>query len=802
MAMKSDGTSRVRPKAARRYGVALGLASGLLVGALPMPHALAQNGAVAQLVQQAEFWDAKQRPDLARDSWKRVLAADPDNAKALARLAVLEQQNGNAAEAQRYLDKLRAVAPDSPQIKQAQSELQGGGRAATLARARLLAQQGKAADAIGAYEQVFGGKTPPDDLGALEYYETMAGIESRYGEAREALATLAQRNAGDARYALTYARVLSYRASTRRDAIERLRGLSADAKYGADARRAWRQALIWLQATPADQPLYETYLATAGNDAEIAQKLAALKDARAGAAAAQASQTADAELSRAFGHLNDDELDAAEAGFERLIGGNGANAADARAGLGLVRLRQQRFGDASSLFDTAIRAKPGLEARYREARRTANFWNHVRSGERAAAAADTRRAESEYAAALAAPPPGGAPASVTRAYADALVANHKSTQAEQLLRTALKTQANQPELVGGLAGILIRSGRSDEANRLLAGAPESSRAEFRTAQAEIARQQAATLVQAGRNAEAEQKLREALVAAPESPWIRLDLARLYRRMGRDAEAESLLNAMVDASADTAQARLAQAYAYAESQRWYETLLALENVPPADRGADARTLQREAWVRYQVQRATQAAKQGDASHAAEWLGAAVDAAGNDPALASALAQGWSALGDPARAVAVMRRSFAKRGEPAVGDRIQYAALLLQLDQDAEFEAVSTTLIQRGGMTPQQATTLEDLIVGYRIKLADRARERGDFAGAYKQLREVVARYPQQPRVQMALSRLFASAGEPDKSLAIARSMMNPSGTGPEPSDDVLFASIDAALAAKDRDSAAR
>ncbi|NKF23728.1 cellulose biosynthesis protein BcsC [Solimonas marina] len=785
-------------RAAKQYGVALGLCSGL-IAASPLMAAWAQdNAAVSQLVQQAQFWDAKQRPDLALESWKRVLQADPNNAQALARLAEIENQNGNRGEAQRYLDTLRRVAPDSSATQRAQQQLSGATNAATISRARQLAQQGRAADAIGVYDQVFGGHQPPDDLTALEYYETMAGIESRYGEARDALAKLAQRNPDDPRYALTYARVLTYRANTRRDGIAKLREMAGDPKYGLDARKAWRQALIWLQATPADQALYQAYLDNAGNDPQVAEKLDALKNAKAGAVAAQASEAEGAELARAFRNLNAGELDAAESSFERLVGKGGSSAADARAGLGLIRLRQQRFKDATSLFDTAIRAKPSLEPRYREARRTALFWSRAHDAQRASDAGNTRSAEALYAQAVASPPPGGVPSAITRAYADTLVANNQSKLAEQQLRTGLRAHPNDPQLVSGLAALLYKGGRSDEASKLLATAPEASRAEFRTTQAELARQQAEALMAAGRNAEAEQKLREALTAAPESPWIRLDLARLYRRTGRDDDAEQLLNSMTEAAGNSAQAHLAQAYAFTEQQRWYDALMALEGLPTADRTPDARKLQREAWVRYQVQRSTQAAKQGDASHAAEWLGDAVTAAGDDPSLASALAQGWAALGDPARAVAVLRRSFAKRGEPDPGDRIQYAALLLQLDQDAEFEAVSTTLIQKGDMSPQQSKTLEDLIVGYRIKLADRAREEGNFGAAYKQLREVVARYPDQPRVQMALARLFASAGEPDKALAIARSLMSQ----PQPTDEQLYASIDAALAAGDKDTAAQ
>ncbi len=784
--------------AARHAGAALGLGV-VMAMALDPGIARAQNAAVSQLVQQAEFWDAKQRPELARDSWKRVLQSDADNAKALARLAALEEQAGNHAEAQEYLERLRKAAPNSPLLDQARKQMAGEGEAA-ISRARSLGRQGRGADALKVYEEAYGG-APAKDTDALEYYETMAGVDGRYENARDALGALAQRNAGDSRFELSYARVLTYRPAGRRDGIRRLQGLRDDPKLGNEARAAWRQALIWLEARPGDEPLYQDYLQTVGSDAELSRKQASLKEAGANAAAAQASEAAGAELARAFRSLDAGELDRAENGFERILARDPGNA-DARAGLGLIRLRQQRFNDATGLLDDAVRRKPALASRYREAQRTARFWSRAREGERAYEAGDLATAELRYGAAVGEPPASGADPTVLRAYATVLLENNKPELAEQQLRAGLAKYPQQPELLTGLAGILMRSGRSAEAGTLLAAAPESAKVELRGEQAEISRQQAAAMVRAGRNDEAERLLRDALVTAPESPWVRLDLARLYRRIGRDAEAESLLSALTEVAGDGAQAHLAQAYSFAESQRWYETLVALEQIPPADRVADARKLQREAWVRYQVQRATLAAQRGDPGQAAEWLGAAVNAAGDDPQLASALAQGWAALGDPARAVAVLRKSFAARGEPSADDRIQYAALLLQIDQDAEFEAVSTTLIQRGGLSPLQARTLEDLIVGYRIKLADRERERGNYAAAYRQLREVVARYPDQPRVQMALSRLFASAGEPEKSLAIGKALLKQESAKGEPSDEVLFAAIDSALAAKDEDNAAR
>lgn len=766
----------------------------------------ADSAAVNQLVQQAQFWEQKQRPDLARDSWKRVLESDPDHAEALNRLAVLEAAAGNNNEARRYEERLQKIAPGAA-ARRAESAAAVRSSNEELNRARSLARQNQPDEAIAAYRRAFGRSTPPDDL-AVEYYETLAGSRNGWGEARNALAQLASANPSDTRIALAQARVLTYRNETRREGIDQLRELSSQPAAATQARRAWRQALIWLSPTAADKPRYDAYFAVAGSDSEVQARLDELQQATASRAPAapRTDPQADAELREAFAALERNDVDEAETGFTRLLA-HSANNADALGGLGVVRLRQSRFAEAEQLLGRATRSKPALATRYREAQQTAAFWSRVRAAEAAVENNEMRSAESAYQSALANAPGGKAEPAVVRAAADVLVRNGKPQPAERLLREALKTSPNDPDLVGGLASLLQGSGRSAEAQQLLGGVAPKDQLKLQDVRVELARQQAAAAIEAGRLAEAEGALREALVAAPSSPWIRLDLARLYRKMGRESDADSLLDSMVEAAGDgkggnSAEGWLAQSYAYAEGQRWYETLLALENLPPANRSGSALRLQREAWVRYQIQRAQQAARQGDPGRAAQWISGAVNASADTPELAPAIAQGWAALGDPARALAVLRRSFATRTDPGTGDRIQYASLLLQLDQDAEFEAVSTELIRRGGMTPLQQQTLEDLVVGYRVKLADRAREQGDLAEAYRQLRDVIARYPDETRVQLALGRLFASAGEPEKAMTIAQSQIARGGGVEQVSDEVLYAAIDSALAAQEQEQASQ
>ena len=78
--------------------------------------AWAQAGANAdpneQLVVQARYWETRGRYDLARETWLKLLRADPDSASALSGLAYSEARSNRPAAAQVYLDRLREASPD------------------------------------------------------------------------------------------------------------------------------------------------------------------------------------------------------------------------------------------------------------------------------------------------------------------------------------------------------------------------------------------------------------------------------------------------------------------------------------------------------------------------------------------------------------------------------------------------------------------------------------------------------------------------------------------------------------------
>jgi tetratricopeptide (TPR) repeat protein len=765
----------------RKLAIAAVLAAGTtgagIVGA-------SSTAATEQLAEQARFWEQRNRPEMATESWQRLLSADPGNEEALARLAVLATASGDTDAANRYTARLRAINPNSPYMRDIET-----GRAVAridtgaLARARALAAENQTAEALAAYRAAFDGD-PPSDAYALEYYQVMAADDAQHDRALAGMKRLAAANPANPTYALAVARQQTYRQRTRREGIASLRRLHDTPAVRRDAAAAWRQALIWLEATPADESLFQQYLAVDPDDAEITAARNRLRAQRPDSPQRQR----DAAVERAFDRFNAGELTAAEAGFEDVLRGSPRNA-DALGGLGLVRLRQERYAESDALLQRAMDAQPASAARWREAKRSAAFFARFQTAEAAREDGDLPRALSAYRAAFAEEPAGLDPV-LRISWASALMDSGDLEAAERELRRALAARPDHPDALRALAQLLVRTGRTAEAEQIAARGPAEVQAAIAPARADALRQRAAESEARGDRAAAKRDLREAIALSPNNPWVRLDLARILRAEGDGLEADALLDGLRLTHPDLPEVAMAQAFALADAERWLDVLYELEQMPQRNRTRDARTLQRQAWINYQVQRAGIAAERDDLETAYGAMAAADRAAGDDAEFLSTLAGGWAGLGDPARALSYMRRSF--EGRPAsIDQRLQYAGLLLELGQDAEFEGTADLLL-RQRLTPDQGRSLEGLIVGYRIKLADQARERGDLASAYAMLREVVQRRPQEARVQMALARIFDAAGDHAQAMAIYDGILQR-----EPDNlDVIYGAANAALGSGD------
>jgi predicted Zn-dependent protease len=548
--------------------------------------------------------------------------------------------------------------------------------------------------------------------------------------------------------------------------------------------------LIWLQAGPGDSSRYSRYLKLAGTDAEVEARMNGLRSTPRPAAGAH-----ETDVGQDYTEINNGQTDAAEADLKARLAEHPQDA-NLLGAMGVLRLRQSRFADAETLLREAQARSPAHAGRWRDALRAATFWRHVQAAQAAHTAGDDAAAGRDYAAAYA-NPPADAPEALRSAYADVLIELHQDREAEAMEREVLRHSPDNPDALRGLITILARNGRRDEALSLANRAPAQVQGQLSGLRADDLRAQAAAAKSRGDLDTAQQDLEQALLVAPESPWVRLDLAAVYRAKGRPDQAKTLVSGLLVSNGDLPEVRMAQAYADGEAGDWGQVLSELEALPLSQRDAGAYALQRRAWVNYQLQRAHAAIQAHEAAEAYSIIGQAADAAGDDPALVPAVATAWAELGDPGRAIAAMRRAMARGGanaDPAL--RVQYAGMLLSAGQDGEFEVVADDLATRAVLTSPEQQQLDTLIVGYRVKLADRARQAGNLSEAYVELRDVVARFPDDPRVQMALARLFTASGDTEQASAIYRSLVAQS---PQDQDSQLGL-VDARLAASDQEGA--
>ncbi len=331
--------------------------------------------AVKTLKEQAKFWESKGRMDLAVSAWKRLLQLDPRNSEALAGIAQFEVENNRPDAARAITDELKKQ-PDVNRdaIRRIENaSAQKSLNTKQLDQARAAARAGKIDEAASLYRQLLEGH-PLTGSVALEFYQVLGGSTNGWDEARKGLERLHADEPGNHTVALAYAQHLTYRSATRREGIGLLADLARNPKVASSALDAWQRALMWLEASRSDSPLFQAYLNVQPNNSTIRARLASLN---------QVSQPKPLDarsiaLRDAFNALNGGDVDAAEKRFESLLRSEPKNP-DALGGLGVVRLKQERFAEAEDLLSVAMRVS-GTK-KWAEALNSARFWLAMQDGQ-------------------------------------------------------------------------------------------------------------------------------------------------------------------------------------------------------------------------------------------------------------------------------------------------------------------------------------------------------------------------------------------------------------------------------------
>jgi tetratricopeptide (TPR) repeat protein len=733
-------------------GIALAtLACSLLAGT-----ALAQlNPAQRALEEQGRYWEDRHQPDRAAIAWQKLLESDADNAEALLHLGIIEARAGHLDKAHGYAAKLKTAHPGGPELAVLDRAMAVGVVApGAVDEARRLARAGQYDAAIAAYRKALKGQPPTPDL-AREYYETLAGTKSGWAEARKGLQDMAAALPDDPSVQYGYARVLTYHEETRRQGVGMLASLASDPSVGKQANNAWHDALLWMGAKHADIPLYKNYMASHAGDTAVGKKMADLENP----ASPVNANGGDTAHSRALAAMNAGRLNDAAQIYQGILQKNPKDV-DALGGLGVVREREGSLHEAHQLLERAVSLAPAGNTQWKEALASTTYLEEIADAKAALKVRKWKLAEDKARAAMAHPIKGDVNAELT--LAEVYQHTKHLGEAEKIFRAVLREQPNNREAAAGLASVLLVSGRGHEAEHVARAMPAPSHAAQESKAADIARiqainlaQQARAAVNRGDNAGALPAFREAMARDPSNPWIKLDYARLLVRAGDRAGADRVIATMVAVPQPSGDTLAAAAIWYGEHGDYQNAAKYAAMVPPSTRVGEFAAMEQQWAAERDAQKALTLARQGRVAEAHKILDDIVARAHGSVGVVGVAADALVDIGDGQRAIAVMRPALG--ANPSLDAQIQYAGVLLRVSALDELTQVMHGVdVHSATLSPKQQARVADLHRGLAIKLSDRARLHGDYAGAYDRLAPELA-VSRDATVLAALARIYDSAG---------------------------------------------
>ncbi|HTW54677.1 MAG TPA: tetratricopeptide repeat protein [Stellaceae bacterium] len=701
------------------------------------------------LLEKANFWRLKDRPDLAAEALNQVLAIDPNNPDALFQYGMLSMQQNKPADAQRYLAKLQQVSPNDSHIADLQSAIRTGKIGSSdINEARRLAQSGQTEEAVQKYKEIFRGPPPPGY--GVEYYMTLAGTPEGWDEARQGMERLVQASPNDPQLRLSLGEIYTYREQTRKQGIAILVQLSKNPIVGAQAVQAWKQTLSWLGGAPYARQAFQQYLAQYPNDTDVQQLLADLKNQPAGEGGSQG-----------YVDLKRGRLAEAEKEFRAELRAN-PNDAQALAGMGLLRQRQQRFGEARDYLERALKQAPEQRRSIGPALDSVIFWGRVDEAKRAAAAKNYAQARAILGPLLA--HPRGDEWGALMVLGDIETKAGQAAAAEGTYREVLRLRPGNPDAQMGLANALQAQNKTAELDQMKSRMGPAERARFEKAMASGGggpavklREEAKAASANGDNATADAKFQQAIALDPREPWIRLDYARFLAGENNMQKAYAVVDPR--ASGDTPISIMVAAMFDVQQDHWVRALDLINSIPPAQRTEDIKNFRDRIYVRGTIERAKQMAKSGDIAGAkAVLVRLYTDPEVQTDEKRQAPFVIMKDLNDPDTAIEITRAVYAKGGPQSVKAGADYAMLLmLKGGHDDEAAQVLAQITASGLVNSSNREDLTPVYITLAVREADKLRDRGDYAGAWDKISQYLNDNPDNTDLLLCAGRIYASGG---------------------------------------------
>ncbi|HEX5338190.1 MAG TPA: tetratricopeptide repeat protein, partial [Gallionella sp.] len=692
----------------------------VLAGVISAPSLAAQQeNSTELLLRGAKKWVAKDRPDLAKNMLQKLILIDPASEEALFMLGNIELRNGKPDVALRHLRALEKIAPGSPRTR----ELGDSYRLATsdkntLEKARSLAQAGKIAEAEKVIKQVFHDKPPKGDL-ALDYYRIIGSSKAGFSVAQDELAALFKET-GDTRYRLLQ---LELQANNPQHLASAINGYEDLAKRQdvnpRQLQENWRRALYKSPDNSDKQNAIQRFLNTYPNDREMVELLGDVQKNIAGqrliakqlpiaaatgtsaTGATEAKRPRDKKLREAKPQQAEASVPAAEnpdivartAAMDALDDGNIEFAEktlsdvltrrpqdpEVMGGLGLVKLKQGKPGEAEQWFRKALQATKGESSKWQSLVVTAGFWKNIRAADDLLEKKRLPEAEAAAQQALALQP---GDADALALLGNIKAAGNDLNSAERLYREALAKEGYNVSAIRGLINLLSRTGRSEEALQLVEQVHQKYPNELNSnpgTQAGLLREEAELYVAAHRPSHAIQALEMAVLVDPKNPWARFSLAKLYISMNLAPLGKRILQEGVALDPKNPDMHYVQGLVLLSLDEYAAGIDTLAQIPEADRTPAMRDTWNRALLQYYSQQAERQLALGNRKAAIRIMSVAETQAQGNYAATEQVAEGWFKLGLQKQGLNAMR----KLPQPVpLETQVHFASLLNRAKKDAE------------------------------------------------------------------------------------------------------------------------
>lgn len=525
------------------------------------------------LLEQIRLGETLYRDDIVNDAVTRLFRIREHHPEGLlARLRIATRLE-RLDEAQRLLERLQNVAPDSGATRTAQIlvKLAAPESIAALTQGRLYSAVGRVDEAMAIYDDLLEGVYPTADL-TLEYWQLSARQPGRRPEAIQKLQASLERYPAHAPMLVAVASML-FSEDRPDEARQYLRKLARlDAHRDTAASREY-DYLTTLDVSEENRALWQDFVDTyKGLEAESRGR---------------------AELARFDAKLNDPAWQAGRQGLALIEQGHGQSAlallqqavaaypddVEFLGSLGIAYLRSGDRVQAMHYFEQAIEKEPRVDRTYRwvSLSRSTQYWMLLEQASQAAERKNWQQAENLYRRASQLQPDN--PFALV-GLADTAMATQRDDMAWRYYRQALQLDPGEGVAQRGVLRYLD-SKLPQEAIALLdtlalGGAVFSDVRRQLTVR--MLRDEADVAMAAQRWEDASTALGQAQELDPDDPWLSYALARSLREQGRAAEGLAAFQTHLDRHQGEPASHYAHGLLLAAVDRWQEARDTLAVVP--------------------------------------------------------------------------------------------------------------------------------------------------------------------------------------------------------------------------------